>query len=143
MQKIYNVAIVGGGASGLMAAVELLGGKKPLRGSDVIILEKNDRVGKKLIATGNGQGNLMNENFGKEYYRGESFFVQSFVDATKKIDLEKYLNTLGIPICTLGGGRKYPLSRQASAVLDVIRAYLTHKGCNQKQQYVYTRLILE
>ena len=129
MQKIYKVAIVGGGASGLMAAVELLSGKKSLRGSDVIILEKNDRVGKKLIATGNGQGNLMNQNFGKEYYRGEDFFVKTFVDETIKIDLEKYLTKLGIPLCTLSNGKKYPLSRQASAVLDIIRAYLASKFC--------------
>lgn len=129
MQKIYQTVIVGGGASGLLCAVELLGGKNAFFGSDVLILERNDRVGKKLVATGNGQGNLMNENFGTEFYRGEDSFISSFVRDAKKIDLEKYLFSLGIPLCTLKDGKKYPLSRQASAVLDVIRANLTHKGC--------------
>ena len=64
MQKTFNTVIIGGGASGLMSAIELVDGKNALLGSDVIILERKDRVGKKLIATGNGQGNLMNKKTG-------------------------------------------------------------------------------
>ncbi len=129
MQKIYKVAIVGGGASGLMSAVELLSGKNALDGQDVIILEKNDRVGKKLVATGNGQGNLTNQNFSSEFYRGDKAFVDAFIDNANQINIEQYLYNLGIPLCTLSGGRKYPLSRQASAVIDVIRAFLRSKFC--------------
>lgn len=129
MQKIYKTVIIGGGASGLMAAVELLSGKNSFCGSDVLILERNDRVGKKLIATGNGQGNLMNANFSPSNYRGEKSFVYSFIDSAEKINLENYLFDLGIPLCTLKDGKKYPLSRQASAVLDIIRAFLSDKGC--------------
>ena len=56
MKSNYKVVIVGGGASGLLCAVELLRGKNALLGSEILILEGNDRVGKKLVATGNGQG---------------------------------------------------------------------------------------
>ncbi len=129
LHKIYQTVIIGGGASGLMCAVELLGGNDAFSGSDVLVLERNDRVGKKLIATGNGQGNLMNENFSAEFYHGESSFISSFIKLAKKIDLESYLFSLGIPLCTLKDGKKYPLSRQASAVLDVLRANLSYKGC--------------
>lgn len=129
MNKIYKVAVIGGGASGLMCAVDLCSGKNALLGKDVLILERNDRVGKKLIATGNGQGNLMNERFGAENYRGEKAFVDDFIRIAKEIDLESYLDGLGIPLCTLKDGKKYPLSRQASSVLDTLRAYLSFKGC--------------
>ena len=129
MNKIYKVAVIGGGASGLMCAVDLCSGKNALLGKDVLILERNDRVGKKLIATGNGQGNLMNERFGAESYRGEKAFVDDFIRIAKEIDLESYLDGLGIPLCTLKDGKKYPLSRQASSVLDTLRAYLSFKGC--------------
>ena len=61
MRNEYKVAIIGGGASGLLCAAELLSGKTPFSGDEIIVLERNDRVGKKLVATGNGQGNFTNE----------------------------------------------------------------------------------
>ena len=91
MYKTYKTAIVGGGASGLMTAVGLVRGESALNGDDVVILERNDRVGKKLISTGNGQGNLMNQNFGAQFYRGEKSFVDAFIKNAKEIDLENYL----------------------------------------------------
>ena len=54
-------------------AVELLKGKDALNGNEILILERNDRVGKKLVATGNGQGNLTNARFGEEFYYGDRF----------------------------------------------------------------------
>ncbi len=129
MQKIYNTAIVGGGASGLMTAVELLSGDNALLGKDVVILERNDRVGKKLIATGNGQGNLTNDNFSSKYYRGETEFLSSFIENAASLDLKGYFNSIGIPLCAVSDGRVYPLSKQASAVLDILRAFLAHKNC--------------
>lgn len=132
MQNIYKVAIVGGGASGLMTAVELLNGDFSLLGKEVVILERNDRVGKKLIATGNGQGNLTNEFLSASRYRGERRVIDAFLRQEKAIDLSDYLENLGIPLCTLTDGKKYPLSRQASAVLDIIRAFLESKGCETR-----------
>lgn len=129
MQKIYKTAIIGGGASGLMTAVELLSGKGAFNGKDVLILERADRVGKKLIATGNGQGNLTNRNFSEQFYHGNKEFIKRFIELAKEIDLESYLENFGIPLCTLKDGKMYPLSRQASSVLDIIRAFLISKGC--------------
>ena len=71
MQKVYKTIVIGGGASGLLSAIELLRGKGAFKGQDVLVLERNDRVGKKLIATGNGQGNLTNANLSAQNYRGE------------------------------------------------------------------------
>lgn len=129
MQKSYNTIIVGGGASGLLSAVELLSGSKSLNGKDVLILERNDRVGKKLIATGNGQANLMNENFGAQYYYGDRKFIEQFILSEKQIDLQSYLAQLGIYQSSSKDGKMYPLSRQASAVLDTLRTFLSYKNC--------------
>ncbi len=129
MQKLYNTIIIGGGASGLLAATELLSGDNAFNGQDVLILERNDRVGKKLIATGNGQGNLTNDNFGEKYYYGDPSFIKQFVLNAKKIDIKKYFEKIGVFTLSSASGKAYPLSKQASAVLDSIRAYLAHKNC--------------
>ena len=134
MQKLktnYKVIIVGGGASGLLCAVELLSGQNRLKGSDVLILEANDRVGKKLVATGNGQGNLCNQNFGAQFYHGEKGFVRAFVEQANGIDIQKYLFKLGIPLTCAKEGKMYPLSKQASAVLDIMRSFILSKGCKE------------
>jgi predicted Rossmann fold flavoprotein len=128
MKIVYRVAIVGGGSAGLFSAVELLNGENRLRGQDVVIIERNDRVGKKLISTGNGQGNLTNRNLSKENYYGNADFINEFILQAKKADLENYFYKLGIPLCELNGGKMYPLSRQASSVLDIIRLILDKAG---------------
>lgn len=130
MQKLYKTIIIGGGASGLLSAVELLSGDNAFSGQDVLILERNDRVGKKLIATGNGQGNLTNDNFGEKYYYGEPSFIKQFVLNAKQIDIKKYFEKIGVYMSSSESGKVYPLSKQASAVLDSIRSYLTYKNCS-------------
>ena len=61
--KIYPIAIIGGGFSGLTLATTLSKKYK----SDLLIIEANKRIGKKILATGNGQGNITNANFGLQY----------------------------------------------------------------------------
>lgn len=132
MNKIYRTAIVGGGAAGLMSAVELLRGEKALLGQDIIVLERNDRVGKKLSATGNGQGNLTNANLSKENYSGDKGFINAFLDSEKSINLEDYLRSIGIILCEQKDGKKYPVSRQANAVVDILRYQLEKLNCQIK-----------
>ncbi len=131
MQKLYKVAIVGGGSAGLITAIELLSNSTILKGEEIAILERNDRVGKKLIATGNGQGNLTNANFGQEFYHGEKGFVRAFVEQANAIDIKKYLAKLGVYLTEGKDGKIYPLSKQASAVLDIFRAFLKNKGVEE------------
>lgn len=124
----YKVIIVGGGASGLFCAIELLSNGR-FRGEEILILERNGRVGKKLVATGNGQGNLTNTTISEENYHGNPSFIREALAVQKEIDLFEYLSQLGIALTSDETGRCYPLSRQASAVLDIVRAKLSSKGC--------------
>ena len=129
MNKIFKAAIVGGGASGLLCAVELLSGDNRLKGEDVVILERNDRVGKKLIATGNGQGNLTNVSISAENYSGNPAFISAFIEQVKNVNLTEYLKKFGIITEKDEIGRIYPVSRQAKSVLDILRAYLIGNNC--------------
>lgn len=119
MDKIY---IVGGGASGMVAAIQA--GTKD---NEVILLEKNDRVGKKILATGNGKCNLGNENLSVDcYYSKNRSFVEQVL---KRYDTESAISffaSLGLKIRSKNG-YLYPYAEQASAVLDVLRLELEHQ----------------
>lgn len=112
-----TIAIVGGGASGLSAAIEA---KRTDKTNEVIIFEKLARVGKKILATGNGRCNLTNENADVEMYFGDVSFAES---ALTKYDYEsniEFFNSMGL-FTFSEDGRVYPLSSQASSVLDALR----------------------
>lgn len=130
MQKVYKTIIIGGGASGLFCAIDLCSGDYPLNGEDVLILERLPRVGKKLIATGNGQCNLSNKNLSPKNYHGDKGFIKTFFDGAKEINLESEFLNLGIPLISDEKGRLYPVSRQASALLDVFRESLENLKVN-------------
>lgn len=132
MNKIYKVAIIGGGASGLLALTELFLGKNAISPKDVILFEKNDRLGKKLSATGNGQGNILNKNFSQEFYHGDKNFIATFCEMAKGLNLEDYFYRLGIPVAFDSEGRGYPMSRQASSFTDAIRFRLMNKDVTIK-----------
>lgn len=121
MQKSnnYDAVIIGGGASGLMCAISA---KQKNKNISVAIIEKNDRVGKKLLSTGNGRCNLTHNNITIENYCG-SFKNQSeaiFLKYDTDKMLETFKNLCLLTFCD-NEGRCYPLCKQASAVLDVLR----------------------
>ncbi len=138
MNTIYKTAIIGGGASGLMSAIELATGSDAIFPSDIIILEKNDRLGKKLSATGNGQGNLLNKNFDISCYHGDKNFIKAFYAQALEIDIEAYLYNIGIPLVFDNDGRGYPMSKQASSVTDALRFLIQEKGINVRLSFAVT-----
>lgn len=121
MQKSnnYDAVIIGGGASGLMCAIAA---KQKNKNISVAIIEKNDRVGKKLLSTGNGRCNLTHKDITAENFCG-SFKTQCKA-VFEKYDTDKLLEifkNLGLLHFYDNEGRYYPLCKQASAVLDVLR----------------------
>ncbi len=120
----HQVLILGAGASGLMASLLL----KDF-GIDVALIEGGDRVGKKLLSTGNGRCNISNKNILKERYHSSNpeFFNAALARFTPE-DTVGFFYSLGLPIITLEEGKMYPRSLQASSVLDLFRLSLEEKS---------------
>ena len=116
--KEYAAIIVGGGASGMFCALRLAeSGVK-----DVLLLERNDRLGRKLSATGNGQGNVTNTAMSAEhYFSGDAGRVASVLARFGAADLIGALSALGGIFLPDAVGRVYPASRQAASVTDLLR----------------------
>lgn len=119
-----KVIIIGGGAAGIMAAISAKDS-----GHDVSILERNDRIGKKILMTGNGRCNITNNNVNETRYHSDNknFFAFA-LNTFSKDDTINFFNMLGLPLETLDGGKMYPMSLQASSVLDILRLALEDRG---------------
>ena len=117
-----RVLIVGGGAGGLAAAVSAAGA-----GAQVTILEKANRVGKKLLKTGNGRCNLSNQNVAPEGYNHPDF-VAPLLERTPCAALRDFFASIGLWTVSDGEGRIYPRSDTAASVLDVLRLACAERG---------------
>ncbi len=123
-----KTAIIGGGASGLVAAIAAAS-----NGNDVTIFEKNDRVGRKILSTGNGRCNMTNINADIANYHGKN--PQFVTGAIKRFWVKEtldFFNGLGLWYKVEEGGKVYPYSDQASAVLDVLRMKTEELGVELK-----------
>ena len=111
-----KVIVIGGGASGIMAAITAA-----RLGQNVILLERKDRIGKKILATGNGRCNISNRYIEESRFHSDS---QNLYDQIyPQFDLNKtlaFFEALGIPILELEEGKLYPYSLQAASVLNVL-----------------------
>lgn len=122
--QIYNTAIIGGGASGMLCALKL----SEKRENQILLVERNDRLGKKLSATGNGQGNITNLNLDiTNYFTTQPKKVEKIIDAFNNHDLIEYLTSLGGLFIPDETGRVYPASKQASSVTDILRMELARR----------------
>lgn len=142
----HNILIVGGGASGLMSAILL----KDF-GLDVAIVEGTDRVGKKILTTGNGRCNISNNNINYPFLGYYSDTGNFFVEVLNKFSVEDTLNFfsfLGLPIVELEKGKLYPQSLQASSVVDIFRLALedrkipVYNSCKIKSIHKRKKFIL-
>ncbi|NLW40684.1 MAG: NAD(P)/FAD-dependent oxidoreductase [Tissierellia bacterium] len=119
-----KVVIVGGGAAGMMAAISAKN-----HGADVTLIERNNRVGKKILATGNGRCNYTNVNLTIENYHGNNpKFAYSCLSQFGVEKTLEFFERLGITPTIEDDGRVFPLSLQSSSVLDVLRFELEELG---------------
>ena len=127
MGKNPVLAIIGGGASGLVGGIFA---KRILRDEgEVIIIERMDRIGKKILATGNGRCNFTNINMSAADFYGENpDFTRYALDDFGVSATLDFFEKLGIYPKEEENGKMYPYSGQASSVLDVLRYELQRLG---------------
>ena len=131
-----EIAVIGGGASGLMAAITA---KKS--GKEVIILERKDRILKKVLITGNGRCNITNVNADISNYFGKNISsVENILNSFNPQDTMDFFNGLGIMCNEENRGKVYPLSGQASSVVDALRFEAERLGVRIETEF-YVRKI--
>lgn len=137
----HELLIIGAGAAGLMAAVTAKD-----QGIDVAIIEGNDRIGKKIITTGNGRCNITNEStatgtdeavaLSRKYHSNQAGFPLHVLQQFGVRQTIEFFSSLGLPLISLEDGRMYPMSLQAASVPGVfgialedrrVPIYLKHK----------------
>ncbi len=119
-----KVLIIGGGASGMIAA--LTASEQP--DNEIILLERQARMARKLLATGNGRCNLTNQNLSAEHYHGQQpQFCRYALREFGVEDTLAYFRSLGLLTVTENSGRIYPRSDSANSVADVLRLPLEQR----------------
>lgn len=139
-----TLAIIGGGAAGLAAAVAAAHERGRLRqdgsqgaeGIGIVVYESDDRVGRSILATGNGRCNFSNQNIDAAVYRNGAFVSESLLELTRQHarrrgrltarmleedPVRSFLADLGLEWREEREGRLYPFANKASSVLDVLR----------------------
>jgi predicted Rossmann fold flavoprotein len=125
-----DIIVVGGGAAGMMAAITAA-----RQGARVTILEQQDRVGKKILATGNGRCNLTNVQGALDSFHGaDPAFISTVVGQFPVEKTVAFFNALGACTRVEDGGRVFPVTGQASTVLDVLRFEIDRLGVDLRVQ---------
>ncbi len=119
-----RIAVVGGGAAGLVAAITAAEA-----GCAVTLFERNDRVGKKILASGNGRCNITNAHLGvDDYFGGDPLFVRHALEQFGFARFKKFCASIGLLLQTKEDGRSYPLSNTALSVATALQEYALTRG---------------
>lgn len=117
--RSYKVVIVGGGASGIVAAISA-----KRRGASVIICEKMPRPGKKILASGNGRCNLSNSDLNSSFYNPAARpLVKSIFDKFGKDAIEQFFKSIGLSLRS-EEGRIFPATNQSASLLKALEMEL-------------------
>ncbi|MBQ9766414.1 MAG: NAD(P)/FAD-dependent oxidoreductase [Lachnospiraceae bacterium] len=117
-----RIVIIGGGAAGMMAAITAA--KTANNKTEIIIIEHTDRLGKKILATGNGKCNLTNRRIEQQFFRGDNpEFAMKAIETFGYEDTIRFFNEMGLMLREKNG-YFYPYSEQAAVVNDTLRLEL-------------------
>ena len=121
MQYPLHIAVIGGGAAGLTAAI--FAAKEAAarnRKVNITVYEAADRVGKKILVTGNGRCNLSNEQISSAFYFGETGLFDRIYPLFNRHKTLAFFASLGLLTVSDEAGRVYPYSKKAASVLDAL-----------------------
>ena len=131
------IGVIGGGASGMVAALAAAENENV----QVILFERQARLGRKLQATGNGRCNLTNLNAdGHSYYGDAPGFAAAALASFDVRHTLEWFGSLGLFTTAEPSGRVYPYSDQANSVVDVLRFALEKKNIRQELGFEITRV---
>jgi predicted Rossmann fold flavoprotein len=124
--KIYDIAVIGAGPAGCMAAI-----RGAQLGKNVILLERNNKIGRKLLLTGHGRCNLTNtanlEVFLEMFGRNGSFYRNVFGEFSNQ-DLMDFFKNHGLELKEEESGRIFPITEKSKSVVDVLKKVLDEYG---------------
>ena len=137
----HDLIVVGGGPAGMFAAITAA-----RNGAKVLLLEKNDRLGKKLLITGKGRCNVTNDCPAEEVLRNtprNGRFLYSAMTAFPPESTKQFFENQGCPLKTERGNRVFPQSDRSASILDSLKKALTDQGVTVKPGRVRQILTLE
>ncbi len=113
---MYDVLVIGAGASGLVSAILLA-----RKGKKVLILEKNNKIGKKLLATGNGRCNIANlKPTPNRFHSQNSKFIFQILDGYNYYSIKEFFKSIGLELIEEKEGKIFPMSFQALSVVELL-----------------------
>lgn len=138
----WDVAVVGGGPAGMMAA-----GRAAERGLSVVLLEKNKAVGKKLLITGGGRCNVANAEFDTRKllakYKDAGKFLASPFSEWNAVQTMEFFHSRGMPTKEEAEQRVFPLANTARAVHDVLVDYMREAGVEVQANAKVKKLLIQ
>ncbi len=139
LPTIWDVIVIGAGPAGMMAA-----GRAGERGKKVLLLEKNETLGKKLLITGGGRCNVTNNKpdvrtMLAKYKESNKFLFSAFSQFSVK-DTLAFFAERGMPMKEENDGRMFPVSNSARSVFDVLVAYMKKHGVLVEHKSTVTRI---
>src|SRR5574344_375794 len=119
-----KIIVIGGGASGLVSAI-----CAKRKGHDVTIIEKNNKCGKKILATGNGHCNYLNDDFSIKHYRSTNIDKLNIINDKSKDEILNFFESIGISSKNKNG-YLYPISNMAVSVQNALVMECNRLGIN-------------
>ena len=122
----YDVIVIGGGPAGMFSAITAA-----KRGKSVLLLERNDRLGKKLLITGKGRCNVTNDCTEQEILQNvprNGRFLYSAMTAFPPKSIMDFFENAGCPLKTERGNRVFPVSDKAQSILDTLTREMRRAG---------------
>lgn len=137
----YHVIVVGGGAAGMMAA-----GQAAKEGARVLLIEKKERLGRKIAISGKGRCNLTNEENVSDFishYPGNGRFLHGILRGFDNVALREFFAQYGVETKVERGGRVFPISDDAEKIVDALAMFMKEMGVEVRSGITVEEILVE